>query len=87
MRKQPNGHCTAASSGIDICILKRMHMGAVWPHKTETDYHHVMLSQYVTAFRKRLDQSKSPRVRLQRLEKCLDQKVTVVRQLGTGSTA
>ena len=35
-------------------------------------------------FRKRLDQSKSPRVRLQRLEKCLDQKVNIVRQQGTG---
>ena len=31
------------------------------------------------SFRKRLDQSKSPRVRLQRLEKYLDQKVTIVR--------
>ena len=38
-------------------------------------------------FRKRLDESKSPRVRLQRLEKCLDQKVTMVRQQSTGSTA
>ena len=33
------------------------------------------------SFRKRLDQSKSPRVRLQRLEKCLDQKVTMTYHL------
>ena len=38
-------------------------------------------------FRKRLIQSKSPRVRLQRLEKCLDQKITMVRQQSTGGTA
>ena len=38
-------------------------------------------------FERDLDQSKSPRVRLQRLEKCLDQKLAMVRQQSTGSTA
>ena len=36
---------------------------------------------------KEIGSEQIPRVRLQRLEKCLDQKVIMVRQQSTGSTA
>ena len=44
---------------------------------------------FCVSFRKRLDQSKCLKVRLQRWDKCLDQKVTIcmVRQQSTGSIA
>ena len=67
-------------------------MESMWQPTTAVPKWHVELRLALLnhgSVSKEFDQSKYPiaRVQLQRLEKCLDQKVTVVRRQSTGSSA